>query len=195
MHEPHNQISSIYWTRIRSNVLRFGLGIIYTGINWVSVFVLCRRGATSSSPQKLQRRFSHFCSCWTNDELTTSSVFSLTRLCSTHSLLSRLVGKRTRPHCLTTPGQRNVCVPVFSVAWLCLSVFGLKYEVVDCTSSLTLWEALLHLIDYDVCVDNCKASWVEKRFRSSGSPMKGTSRWVKIFPISFQTLVLFVLLW
>lgn len=46
-----------------------------------------------------------------------------------------------------------------------------------CTSSLTFREALLHLTDCNICLHHNKASWVGKRFRSKGSPMKGTSRW------------------
>lgn len=74
MHDPHRQISSIYLSHSSSNVLMISLEIIYIGISFIfSVFELCRRGATSASPQQLQGSFSHFCSCWTNNELRTSS--------------------------------------------------------------------------------------------------------------------------
>lgn len=35
------------------------------------------------------------------------------------TLHSLLVDDRSRPRCLSTPGQRNVCVRVYSDAWLC----------------------------------------------------------------------------
>lgn len=118
--------------------------------------------------------FSHFCSCWTNNELRTSSNPLFTHCSSVNG-----VDHVTSPHL-----GREMCVYVCPRMHDCVWVFfGLKYEVGDCTSSPSLWEALLYLTDYHVCVHNCKASWVGKRFRSNGSPMKGTSRCVFVFLI------------
>lgn len=59
----------------------------------------------------------------------------------------------------------------------CPRVHDLVSVFSGCTFSLTFREALLHLTDCNICLHHNKASWVGKRFRSKGSPMKGTSRW------------------
>lgn len=61
------------------------------------------------------------------------------------------------------------------------------------TSSLSprLREALLQLTDSNSCPSDCKASWVGKRFRSSGSRTKGTSRWAPDHVSSLQLSFLY----
>lgn len=100
--------------------------------------------------------------------------FNSTHLCSIHSSLSLSVKGLNET---ATSGQRNVYLNVSSYVWLSLSVFGLKSEVVGCTSSHPLRST--SLLDWVQRFPyNCKASWAGKRFRSNGSQMKGTSRWV-----------------
>lgn len=135
----------------------------------------CRKKLTSSSPQQLTWKFvtpvlGEEAMNWRHPHV------QLHFFCIIHSVQPLPASRRS--YKIATSGQRNVCVRLSSGVWLCLSIFGLNYEAVSWVSSLTLWDALLYLNNFNVSPCNGKASWVGKRFRSSGSQMKGTSRWV-----------------
>lgn len=147
----------------------------------LSVSLSCRRGATSSTFVTfvpLNKR-------WTEDLHASTSHTS-----AAATLHSRCPVKESTalPH--HTWPEKCVCACILG----CMTVSECFWAEVSCTPSLTLWEALLHLTDYDICLHNCKASWEGKRFRSNGSQMKGTSRWVlTYFFICFSFLWLVIM--
>lgn len=117
---------------------------------------------------------------WTEDPTTSQSHASLQLplfTCRTSAKEWTLLPRRTWPEKCVCTGVLG-CMTVSECFWA---------EVRGCRLH---WEAFLPLNDYDICLHDCKASWVGKRFRSSGSPMKETSRWVSLsFFLKVQTLV------
>ncbi len=108
-------------------------------------------------------------------------LLNSTHLFSIHSSRLLLVSKRSRRRC-----------HILAEKCVCLCIRGCM-TVSDC-----FWAEArgrrLHFLSYplrgtspldwqDFCLHTCKASWVGKRFRSNGSLMKGTSRWVLVFTV------------
>lgn len=129
-------------------------------------FVCCRRGGTSSSQQGQGRWsfLSRLSKPWTEGSHDSSDS---TRPRSCHlspAARRRRIGPGwTREMCLLE------CPRMYDCVW---GFLGAEARVCRLHR-----EALLHLTDDDILIDR-RASWVEKRFRSNGSQMKETSRWV-----------------